>query len=546
MKKVIFIVSLLMSNVAFADNRLDSLKTVLGKTSKLPATVQRDSIISILLDKILSYEKFDATKPVPWLDSLRAFSKYSLWNQTLAISYYWNGDIFVRRGSMKLAFNEYEKAAGVFKKYHNNYAYSATMGKFSELIALDLFTFPVLDKITNEKYEAYLKEGLEIVKTTNKAALIANQEVLLGLFNFTNKNYAEALKHYKNSYSLVKDAPNKNFYLYYGGIWAEGFCSLYLNQTDKGFDLINSVKEKCQVRREDGQEKYLLLVMGVFLSNYYYEKNNYTMALKESEQGFLVYQEANFKIPFLLNLYNKIFYKTHKALHHDAKALHYQELVEAYNQQDENRRFKEQYTEWQMKYEDEKQKTTIKTLENEKLQKENERKDLQRNILIISLLAGLGLIGFVFWNFKKLKTKNEQLVEKNQEIEEALFRGQTLERKRVAAELHDNLSTKISGIRLRFETFQPEFKTEKQKLMYESSVNALAEVYTDVRLISHNLLPAELENRGLSVALQNLIKELNSFDKTKFSLNISDEIGRFPNRIEYEFLVLFSNYQIIF
>jgi two-component system, NarL family, sensor kinase len=138
--------------------------------------------------------------------------------------------------------------------------------------------------------------------------------------------------------------------------------------------------------------------------------------------------------------------------------------------------------------------------------------------------------GLVFYFFKN----NQQLKTKNREIEEALLKGQTIERKRVAQELHDNLSAKISGIRWRLEAIEPDFKIEKHKKIYESSVNALAEVYTDVRLIAHNLLPAELETKGLSVALQSLTKELNGLNKTEFSLNIPSTIGRFQNKIEYE------------
>jgi two-component system, NarL family, sensor kinase len=183
--------------------------------------------------------------------------------------------------------------------------------------------------------------------------------------------------------------------------------------------------------------------------------------------------------------------------------------------------------EWQLKYEDERQKMQIKTLENDKLQIEANRQKWIRNLLIISLLIGCSLMFYFFKN-------NQQLKAKNREIEEALQKGQTIERKRVAQELHDNLSAKISGIRWRLEAIDPDFKIEKQRKIYESSVNALAEVYTDVRLIAHNLLPAELETKGLVFALESLVKELNGLNKTEFSLNIASTIGRFQNKIEYE------------
>ncbi len=169
----------------------------------------------------------------------------------------------------------------------------------------------------------------------------------------------------------------------------------------------------------------------------------------------------------------------------------------------------------------------IKKLENDKLQSEANRQKLIRNLLIVSLLLGMGLIAYFFKNNQKLKTKN-------QEIEEALLKGQTIERKRVATELHDNLSAKISAIRWRLEAIIPNFKTEKEQKIYDTSILTLAEIYTDVRLIAHNLLPDELETKGLKPALEKLVLELNSLGKTQFIPIISETLDRFSKKVEYE------------
>jgi signal transduction histidine kinase len=177
---------------------------------------------------------------------------------------------------------------------------------------------------------------------------------------------------------------------------------------------------------------------------------------------------------------------------------------------------------------------TIKSLENAKLKTENEKKTNERNLLIASILAGVVLVSYVLYTNRNLKNKNQELVNKNREIEEALLKGTLQERKRVASELHDNLSAKISGIRMRMEAIKPVFNTEKEEKIYQSSVNAVAEVYTDVRLISHNLLPADLETKGLKFALSNLIDELNGLDKAKFSLSIPTNLPKIKSKIEYE------------
>lgn len=169
----------------------------------------------------------------------------------------------------------------------------------------------------------------------------------------------------------------------------------------------------------------------------------------------------------------------------------------------------------------------VKKLENEKLQNQANRQKWIRNLLIISLLLGMGLMFYFFKNNQKLKTKNR-------EIEEALLKGQTIERKRVATELHDNLSAKISAIRWRLEAIAPNFETEKEQKIYDTSILTLAEIYTDVRLIAHNLLPDELETKGLKPALEKLILELNSLGKTQFTTNILEVLERFSKKIEYE------------
>jgi two-component system, NarL family, sensor kinase len=176
----------------------------------------------------------------------------------------------------------------------------------------------------------------------------------------------------------------------------------------------------------------------------------------------------------------------------------------------------------------------IKSLENDQLKKESEKQNLLRNILLASLLAGLGIVFYIYKNNLNLQSKNLQLINKNNEIEEALLKGTLEERRRVASELHDNLSAKISGIRMRLEAIKPNFNTEKEERIYNSSVNAIAEVYTDVRLISHNLLPAELETKGLSFATEHFINELNSAGKTQFSFENEVIQKRYSNKIEYE------------
>ena len=121
----------------------------------------------------------------------------------------------------------------------------------------------------------------------------------------------------------------------------------------------------------------------------------------------------------------------------------------------------------------------------------------------------------------------------NRNISEALVRGQKLERKRVAADLHDSLGGTLSAIRWTLASFNPDRLTLKEQQVYESLVEMTNEAHQRVRFLSHNLLPEDLEKDGLSVSLEKLMEKLNRSDKTIFSSQITlDE--RLEKQTEFE------------
>lgn len=122
----------------------------------------------------------------------------------------------------------------------------------------------------------------------------------------------------------------------------------------------------------------------------------------------------------------------------------------------------------------------------------------------------------------ELETANEQLRTKNKEIEEALLRGQTLERKRVAADLHDNLGGTLSAIKLSLSALNPAKLSEREQQVYENLIQMTREAYAEVRYLSHNMQPDELEREGLARALTRLVEKLNQNQPIVFSLSSQD------------------------
>ncbi len=143
------------------------------------------------------------------------------------------------------------------------------------------------------------------------------------------------------------------------------------------------------------------------------------------------------------------------------------------------------------------------------------------------MLALLIFSGYVFYN-------NRQLRQKNRAILAALLQGQTLERQRVAADLHDNLGTTLSALHWNLETLDKTRLTPAEQTVYANISQQVGQAYNDVRLLAHNLLPDQLAKQGLGVALHHLVDKLNRGTLVKFQLTGADALPRLGQQTEFE------------
>lgn len=179
-----------------------------------------------------------------------------------------------------------------------------------------------------------------------------------------------------------------------------------------------------------------------------------------------------------------------------------------------------QYTMFQLSY------------DNQVMDSEIQSKYIAEQKIILWVLAGFSCLIIAFAAF--LWLNNKKLRRKNAEIREAMAQGQAIERKRVAAELHDNLGGTLASLNwYLFGIDKKALSLEEQKI-YESVHQMVGAAYREVRSLSHNLMPAELEEHGLVMALYRLIDKLNENKKIAFTLNISGMSHRLNNKIEFE------------
>jgi signal transduction histidine kinase len=148
---------------------------------------------------------------------------------------------------------------------------------------------------------------------------------------------------------------------------------------------------------------------------------------------------------------------------------------------------------------------------------------------IPSIYMCLGTAGELIF-FMIALSKRSRLLEK-----EGLIKGQTLERKRVAGELHDHVNSLLASVKVGLQSLRP---SENQSKIYENVIKMVDNASYEVRQISHNMLPSELEKEGLSHALLSLVMRLNLGENTHFELFLDALKQRLAPEIEFNIYMI--------
>lgn len=94
--------------------------------------------------------------------------------------------------------------------------------------------------------------------------------------------------------------------------------------------------------------------------------------------------------------------------------------------------------------------------------------------------------------------------------------GLEVERKRLARELHDNVSNELVAIRM---------KIEGEESSREEIMDILKKLHSEVRAISHDLMPPVFKYATLSEILEDYVFQRTKVDKTQIILSIRPEEG---------------------
>ncbi|MDO5979387.1 sensor histidine kinase [Flavivirga spongiicola] len=280
--------------------------------------------------------------------------------------------------------------------------------------------------------------------------------------------------------------------------------------------------------------------------------------ITQSNLGYIHLKNKNYKIAIsyfnkaikqvkgkpLVFVYNNL-KEAYKGLGQINKALEYSEKSNILNDSILNTENQKNFLEVQTKYETEKKEKEILQLQTDNI-KVNYKRKQNRNLLIATLFAlllALLLIYFLQKNAKKKRIIMEQNLTiqeqdfnqllKTQELEgiDAIINAQEIERHKMAADLHDNLGSKVATLKLYLESYNDK---EDFSEFYDKLKKLMNDTYNEIRSISKNKNFGAQINKGLIPSTKIIAKRISDSKKIDIKVINIDVNKRIENKLEIQ------------
>jgi signal transduction histidine kinase len=174
---------------------------------------------------------------------------------------------------------------------------------------------------------------------------------------------------------------------------------------------------------------------------------------------------------------------------------------------------------------------------------EIDRKEMQikiKNIIIISILSILLLLltgGVLIYHnlrFRQRDRLQKTIISLTEKKSRDALEAEIRERKRIGQELHDGLGQMLSVARLNISAIQQKgtLSPGRQNEMLSSAITSVDAAFNELRTISHNLAPSVLSEKGLILAVKELVDQINRSSQIRVDLEIVGMNGSIDSLLE--------------
>lgn len=451
-----------------------------------------------------------ALESAQWAERAGDLSRAGRAHKLIGVSAYYKGDYERSLKHYHQAIDHYEKA-----KDSSGLAYTLNeLGNYTKKHG------------TKEKAIEYLNQAMNIFERLSDESGIANSCNNLGVVYEMLNDTSHALQLYTRAFQLYASIPDSVGMSY--GI--DNMAGIYLirKKYDKALALL---ARSVAIREKIHDEKALAITLNnmgeVYLS-------------MQDPQGAIMYLERSLVLSaktgftdlrkHTMNLISEAYAATgnHK------KAFEWQNAYAKLKDSLYNETMHRQITELSTKYETVKKEKENSLLREEKQVKELELSRKQNLIVLLVLSVALIVLSSIFIIYR-IRAKQKELLAAERENQQqaqlkAVIETQERERKRIAEDLHDGIGQMLAGIRINMgqvaeATVSPAARQDEIK----RSVQTLDEACSELRSISHQMMPKALSRHGLVPALEDLFSQTFTGTKINASFECHGEVPSLPD-----------------
>jgi two-component system, NarL family, sensor kinase len=323
----------------------------------------------------------------------------------------------------------------------------------------------------------------------------------LHLYETTNKKPDADSCFYYSSKGIEIGEKIENLYIQSNCLLAKGLMAGYQKQTAAGEMYL---QKGLQLRKLIGDPLYILSDMSV-LSSFYSSNGQFEKGIALSKEGIELAEK---------NKINTVLPPLYFALAENYKAAGYYEkygatLKKLVGIKDSIYKINSAtaLAEMQTKYEVQKKENTII----------EQKYNLTRKNYFIYGIAGILAITLLFgYAFFRNRKKTQQLriqqleAQQKQKTIQAVLQAEEEERKRIAGDLHDSVAQKIVVAKMNLESLGNKINemTGPEQKIYQNITSLLDESATEVRNLSHSMMPQAFSHSGLTDAVKDFLDKV--------------------------------------
>ncbi len=271
------------------------------------------------------------------------------------------------------------------------------------------------------------------------------------------------------------------------------------------------------------------------------DMQKYHASINYARKALLLLQQTK-QIQQLPSIYENI-YTSWKQLGNTDSALYYHELFYKYHDSIYNEKRQKNFDELSIKYNTRNNENDLLVLKNKNLEKSIFLKEKQ---IVINTIIGssftIVIVIIMIWVLRRNKYKRDVII-RQKEIDQlkaekeilaaqSLIEGEEKERKRIAQELHDGLGVLLSTASIHFSNVEEITADSEISEITEKASKLLKMAGSELRKVSHNMMPGVLTKFGLSDALEDLFDEIVDSGKLNIDYILPGEDIRLPENTE--------------